>query len=68
MTGVTGLINGRLLQEKIVITIVRVVTVAARHITESQWVTAGLERIRAFTRVALKTDFLLCQRIKYTKA
>jgi len=65
MTGVTGLVDRRLPQEKIVISIVRIVTVAARHVSKPQWVTARLERVRTPSRVAFKTGFLLRQRIKY---
>jgi len=42
---VAGFIDGRLLQQKIVVAIVRIVAIAACHAAESQWMIAGLPGI-----------------------
>jgi len=61
---VTGFVYRGFEKQKIVVSIVRVVTVAARHVAQSQRVAAGLEGIGAAFRVALKTGLLLRERIE----
>ena len=59
MAGVTGFVDGRLLEQELIITIVRIMAVAAGHVAESQRVAAGLQGIGPALGVAFETGFLL---------
>ena len=63
-----GFVNGRSLQQEVVIAIVRVVAVTAGHVAESQGMAAWFESIRAFFLMTIEAGLLLCQGIKYAVA
>lgn len=63
-----GFIDRRLLQQKVVVAIVRIVTIAACHAAESKRMAAGLVGIRPFPGVATEAGFLLRQGVKDTVA
>ena len=64
MAKIAGQIDGRALQQEIVVSIVRVMATAACHAAETQWMAAGFERIGAFILMAGKTGLLLRQGIE----
>jgi hypothetical protein len=64
MAEIAGQIDGRALQQEIVVAVVWVMATTAGHAAETQWMAAGLERIGAFILVAGETGLLLRQGIK----
>jgi hypothetical protein len=65
MTGVTGIVNRGADQLKIVVAIVRVMTVSTGHFPKTKWVTAASESLSTGSGVTGKTHILLCQVIQY---
>lgn len=61
----TGVVDARLAQEKIIIAIVRVVTITAGHIAEAQGMVAGAESVRLAVGMTTKTSLLLEERVEY---
>ena len=64
MAGVAGQIDGRALQQEVVITIVGVVAVAAGHAAETQWMATEFKHIRAFFWMTGDTGLHLRQGIE----
>ena len=52
MTGIAGIVNRGTDQQGIVITIVRIVTITAGHLSKTEWVAAVSECFRTGTRMA----------------
>ena len=61
MAGEAGFVDSRLLQQEIVVAVVRVVTVTAGHVAKAQRVTAGFQDIGTAPGVAIETGLLLRQ-------
>jgi len=66
VTGVARLVNGGLLQQEIVVALVRVVTVAACHFAKAQWMVAGAERIGLPVGMTGEARVLLGKRVEDT--
>ena len=65
MAAVTGFIDCGLLEQEVVITVVRVVTIAAGHAAEPQWMVTGLVAVGLSPCVAAETGLLLRQGIEH---
>ena len=61
----TGVVDTRLAQKKIIIAIVRVVTITAGHLAEAQGMIAGAESVRLEVGMTTKTGLLLEERVEY---
>ena len=65
VAGETGLVHGRLLQKKIIITGVGVMAVTAGHASEPEWVVATSLYVGLAILVAAEAGLLLGKRVKY---
>ena len=64
VAGIAGQIDGRTLQQEVIIAIVRIVAIAAGHAAKAQWMTAGFLAVRAFSHMAGEASLLLRQGIE----
>lgn len=65
MTGVTGVVDGGALQQKVIIAVMRIVTVGTGHFAKTERMAAAAVRFRPGPWVTGETGLLLGQQIKY---